>query len=69
MPMFAMGMGERGWAISMGGADQAETLPAHNATPTGWTVPLERAFEAYSRMRSGESRFRMVLTMPPRASR
>jgi len=29
------------------------------------TVPLERAFEAYQRMRSGESRFRMVLTMAP----
>lgn len=27
------------------------------------TAPLERAFEAYQRMRSGESRFRMVLTM------
>ncbi len=29
-------------------------------------LPLERAFEAYQRMRSGESRFRMVLTMSPR---
>lgn len=29
------------------------------------TVPLERAFEAYQRMRSGQSRFRMVLTMAP----
>jgi len=27
------------------------------------TLPLERAFEAYSRMRSGQSRFRTVLTM------
>lgn len=27
------------------------------------TVPLERAIEAYRRMRSGDSRFRMVLTM------
>lgn len=27
------------------------------------TLPLERAPEAYARMRSGESRFRMVLTM------
>ena len=29
------------------------------------TAPLERAFEAYQRMRSGQSRFRMVLTMAP----
>ncbi len=27
------------------------------------TMPLEKAGEAYSRMRSGEARFRMVLTM------
>jgi alcohol dehydrogenase len=27
------------------------------------TMPLERAGDAYARMRSGEARFRMVLTM------
>lgn len=27
------------------------------------TLPLERAGEAYARMKSGEARFRMVLTM------
>jgi alcohol dehydrogenase len=30
------------------------------------TLPLERAFEAYQRMKSGAATFRMVLTMPVR---
>jgi len=34
-----------------------------DALPSVETMPLDRAEEAYRRMRSGEAKFRMVLTM------
>ncbi len=38
-----------------------------NALPRIETLPLERAHEAYRKMRSGAAQFRMVLTMAPQA--
>jgi len=39
------------------------TYHAMQATRPIETMPIESAGEAYSRMKSGEARFRMVLTM------
>ncbi len=39
------------------------------ARPRIETVPLERAHEAYQKMRSGAAQFRMVLTMPSKPGR
>ena len=40
-----------------------KTYRAMQATRPGVLEVVERAWEAYSRMKSGEARFRMVLTM------
>ena len=60
--------GERGVLGSITGSpyENERTLDFSVLTgvrPLIQTMPLERAFDAYQRMRSGEVRFRMVLTM------
>ena len=65
-------VGERGVLGSITGTpyDNEKTLSFSvlaGVRPRIETMPLERAAEAYQRMKSGEVKFRMVLTMLPQA--